>query len=139
MIDHTGVNCSDIKKSKAFYLTALAPLGYEVIKEFSKEQTGGTAVVGFGAQGKADFWLGEGTPQKPHVHIAFRAPNHNAVDAFFKAAISAGGKDNGGPGPRPHYHADYYGAFVIDPDGHNIEAVCHDSLSESNELVQFGP
>ena len=134
-----GVNCSDVQKSKAFYQRALAPLGYEVVKEFSKDMTGGTHVVGFGVEGKADFWLGEGTPQQPHVHIAFRAPNHKAVDAFYKAAIAAGGKDNGAPGPRPHYHNEYYGAFVWDPDGHNIEAVCHDAGSESKELVQFGP
>ena len=126
MIDHTGVTVSNIKKSKAFYERALAPLGYEVLKEFTKEQTGGTHVVGLGAQGKTDFWLGEGTPQKPHIHIAFRAANHKAVDSFYKAALADGGKDNGAPGPRPHYHNNYYGAFVWDPDGHNIEAVCHD-------------
>jgi catechol 2,3-dioxygenase-like lactoylglutathione lyase family enzyme len=132
MIDHTGVNCSDIKKSKAFYQRALAPLGYEVLKEFP-------GAVGFGANGKTDFWLGEATPNKPHIHIAFRAPDHQAVDAFYQAAIAAGGKDNGKPGPRPHYHENYYGAFVSDPDGHNIEAVCHDAEGEAKDLVQFGP
>lgn len=126
MIDHTGFNCSNIHKSKEFYSKALAPLGYEVLMEFSKDVTGDTDVVGFGMAGKADFWIGEGTPQKPHVHVAFRAPSRKAVDAFYKAALSAGGKDNGAPGPRPHYHADYYGCFVWDPDGHNVEAVCHD-------------
>lgn len=139
MIDHTGVNCRDIHKSKVFYARALAPLGYEVIAEFTKEQTGDRHVVGLGTQGKADFWLGEGEPQRPHVHIAFRASSHQAVEAFYKAALAAGGRDNGKPGPRPHYHAGYFGAFVTDLDGHNIEAVCHDSRSESAELVQFGP
>lgn len=139
MIDHTGINCKDIHKSKIFYQKALAPLGYEVVKEMTKAQTGGTHVVGFGTEGKADFWLGEGIPQNPHVHIAFRAPSHEAVEAFFKAAMAAGGKDNGQPGPRAHYHTGYFGAFVWDLDGHNIEAVCHDADSESRELVQFGP
>lgn len=132
MIDHTGINCRDVEKSKAFYAAALQPLGYEVIKEFP-------GVVGLGTEGKPDFWLGEGDPQNPRIHVAFRASSRKTVDAFFKAALAAGGKDNGGPGPRPKYHADYYGAFVLDPDGHNIEAVCHDSESESKDLVQFGP
>ncbi|MGZ3723662.1 MAG: VOC family protein [Bdellovibrionales bacterium] len=135
MIDHTGVNCSDIKKSKAFYAKALAPLGYEVLLEFEAD---GDQHVGFGSQGKADFWLAEGTPQKPHIHIAFRAADHKTVEAFYKAALAAGGKDNGKPGPRPHYHNKYYGAFVWDPDGHNIEACCHDN-NEAKDLVQFGP
>jgi catechol 2,3-dioxygenase-like lactoylglutathione lyase family enzyme len=74
---------------------------------------------------KAEFWISQGTPNTPRLHIAFRASNRAAVDAFYQAAIAAGGKDNGAPGPRPHYHANYYGAFVLDPDGHNIEAVCH--------------
>ena len=78
-----------------------------------------------GVPPKPDFWVHEGTPQKPHVHIAFRADNRALVDAFYQAALAAGGKDNGPPGPRPHYHKDYYGAFVLDPDGHNIEACCH--------------
>ena len=77
---------------------------------------------------KADFWINEGTPQRPHIHIAFRAENHQQVDAFHKAALVAGGTDNGAPGPRPHYHVNYYGAFVLDPDGHNIEVVCHDPV-----------
>ena len=137
MIDHTGINCSDIKKSKEFDVKALAPLGYRVIHEFA--EVGKAQVIGMGAQGKADFWLGEGTPQKPHVHLAFRAADQKAVEAFYKAAMAAGGKDNGQPGVRPHYHEKYYGAFIWDPDGHNIEAVCHGSDSEAKELVQFGP
>lgn len=138
MIDHTGVTVSDVNKSKAFYAKALAPLGYEVLMEFDKE-TAGAHVVGFGAGGKADFWLAEGTPQKPHVHVAFRAADNRAVDEFYKAALAAGGKDNGKPGPRPHYHDKYYGAFICDPDGHNIEAVCHDAGADAKNLVQFGP
>jgi catechol 2,3-dioxygenase-like lactoylglutathione lyase family enzyme len=82
-------------------------------------------VLGYGVAPKPDFWVAEGTPNAPPIHIAFRADSHAQVDAFYKAAIAAGGRDNGAPGPRPHYHANYYGAFVLDPDGHNIEAVCH--------------
>ena len=139
MIDHTGVHCIDIKKSKSFYSKALAPLGYKVTHEFTAEQTGSTHVIGFGVGGKADFWLSEGTPQKPHVHLAFRAPDNQSVDEFYKAGLAAGGKDNGKPGLRPHYHDQYYGAFVWDPDGHNIEAVCHDFGSVSDELLRRGP
>jgi catechol 2,3-dioxygenase-like lactoylglutathione lyase family enzyme len=128
MIDHTGVNCSDIKRSKSFYAKALAPLGYKVMMELSAQMTGGTEVAGLGAEGKTDFWLAEAPPQKPHVHIAFRAKDRKLVDAFYKEALAAGGKDNGAPGPRPHYHANYYGAFVLDPDGHNVEVVCHDPI-----------
>lgn len=125
MIDHTGVAVSDYQKSKEFYEKALAPLGYALLMEIPREATGGVGVAGFGVAPKADFWVNEGTPQKPHVHVAFRANSPRQVDAFFKAALAAGGRDNGGPGPRPHYHAQYYGAFVLDPDGHNIEAVFH--------------
>jgi catechol 2,3-dioxygenase-like lactoylglutathione lyase family enzyme len=125
MIDHTGVGISDPKKSRHFYEQALAPLGYEVIMEVPPEHTGGKLVLGLGVPPKPDFWIHEGTPQKPHVHIAFAAASKEQVDAFYRAALAAGGRDNGAPGPRPHYHAGYYGAFVLDPDGHNIEAVCH--------------
>jgi catechol 2,3-dioxygenase-like lactoylglutathione lyase family enzyme len=125
MIDHTGLQVSDPVKSRAFYDAALAPLGYKPLREIPKEHTGGKVVVGYGVPPKPDFWLAEGTPNAPRIHIAFRAENHAQVDAFYKAAIAAGGKDNGAPGPRPHYHDKYYGAFVLDPDGHNVEAVCH--------------
>ncbi len=125
MIDHTGVDVSDGPRSRKFYERALAPLGYAVIMEVPKEVTGGALVLGFGVPPKPDFWLHEGTPQKPHVHVAFRADTREAVDAFYAAALAAGGKDNGAPGLRPNYHSDYYGAFVLDPDGHNIEACCH--------------
>ena len=126
MIDHTGYGMSDPKKSRAFYEKALAPLGYRVLMEIPTEHTGGRVVFGMGVPPKPDFWLAEGTPNEPRIHIAFRADNRAQVDAFYEAAIAAGGKDNGKPGPRPHYHPNYYGAFVLDPDGHNVEAVCHD-------------
>src|SRR4051794_17337357 len=125
MIDHTGVQVSNPEKSREFYNKALAPIGYKIMIEIPKEHTNGTVVLGYGAPPHADFWVAEGVPQKPHIHIAFRAENRKQVDEFYKAALAAGGKDNGAPGPRPHYHKDYYGAFVWDPDGHNIEVVCH--------------
>lgn len=90
------------------------------------DHTGGKLVLGYGVPPKPDFWIHEGEPQSPRVHIAFRAENRAQVRAFYEAAIRAGGTDNGPPGPRPHYHENYYGAFVLDPDGHNIEACCHD-------------
>jgi catechol 2,3-dioxygenase-like lactoylglutathione lyase family enzyme len=126
MIDHTGVQVSNPEKSRLFYEKALAPLGYKLMMEIPKEYTDGLVVLGFGVPPKPDFWLSQGTPQKPHVHIAFRADNRQQVDEFYQAALANGGKDNGGPGLRPHYHKDYYGAFVWDPDGHNIEACCHE-------------
>lgn len=86
--------------------------------------------AGFGVPPKPDFWIGQGAPNVPPVHVAFRAESRGQVDAFFRAAISAGGKDNGAPGLRPHYHSHYYGAFVLDPDGHNVEAVCHAPAKE---------
>ena len=125
MIDHTGLAISDPVKSRQFYESALAPLGYAMLFEVPQAHTGGKVVLGFGVPPRPDFWIHEGTPNTPRVHIAFRADNRAVVDAFHKAALAAGGRDNGSPGPRPHYHAAYYGAFVLDPDGHNIEAVCH--------------
>ena len=126
MIDHTGVAVSDIGKSKAFYQKALAPIGYALLAEFSAAVTAHSDVAGFGEPPKPDFWINQGTPNKPPVHVAFRVSSRAKVDAFYKAAIAAGGVDNVAPGLRPHYHPNYYGAFVLDPDGHNIEAVCHD-------------
>ena len=126
MIDHAGLSITDPVKSRRFYEEALAPLGYEVLMEVPAEFTGGVMVIGLGVAPKPDFWVHQGTPQKPPVHVAFRADSRAIVDQFYAAAIKAGGKDNGPPGLRPHYHKDYYGAFVLDPDGHNIEAVCHD-------------
>jgi catechol 2,3-dioxygenase-like lactoylglutathione lyase family enzyme len=125
MIDHTGLKMSNPKKSREFYNKALAPLGYELMKEIPLEYTDGKVVVGYGVPPKPDFWVAEGAPNEPRVHIAFRADSRKQVDDFYKAALAAGGKDNGAPGPRPHYHEKYYGAFVLDPDGHNIEAVWH--------------
>ncbi|MGT2503062.1 VOC family protein [Bradyrhizobium guangxiense] len=125
MLDHVGISVSDYERAKAFYAKALAPLGYGLIMEVTAEQTGHAAAAGFGANGKPDFWFGGGGAMNKPVHIAITANDRAAVDAFYKAAIAAGGRDNGAPGIRPHYHANYYGAFVLDPDGHNIEAVCH--------------
>jgi predicted lactoylglutathione lyase len=126
MIDHVGIPVSDIARSTEFYLKALEPLGISIVMEVSAEQTGHGAAVGFGANFKPFFWIGgAGGLGVGHVHVAFAAPSRAAVDAFYRAAITAGGKDNGKPGLRPHYHENYYGAFVLDFDGHNVEAVCH--------------
>ena len=124
MIDHIGFPVSDYARAKAFYLQALAPLGYTLIMEVGQQESDALA-AGFGADDKPDFWIGgEGGLNRP-MHIAIAAKDRAAVDAFYRAALAAGGKDNGAPGLRPHYHPDYYGAFVLDPDGHNVEAVCH--------------
>jgi catechol 2,3-dioxygenase-like lactoylglutathione lyase family enzyme len=125
MIDHTGVSVSDFLASKAFYTHALAPIGYQLLMELPAAVTGSHDVAGFGELPKPDFWIGSGAPNVPPVHIAFRVASRTTVDAFYSAALAAGGRDNGPPGLRPHYHPNYYGAFVLDPDGHNIEAVCH--------------
>ena len=124
MIDHSGISVSDFDQAKAFYEQALAPLGARFLVQVPPEHTGGVKVSGFGRDSAA-FWLTEGAAQTPPCHFAFSATSHEQVDAFHAAAIAAGGKDNGAPGLRPHYHANYYGAFVRDPDGNNIEAVCH--------------
>jgi catechol 2,3-dioxygenase-like lactoylglutathione lyase family enzyme len=118
MIDHTGVSVIDAARSRDFYRAALAPLGYGLLVR-------GDGYAGFGVHPKPDFWIAEGNANVPAMHVAFRAETRAQVDAFHRAAMSAGGRDNGGPGLRPHYHPNYYGAFVLDPDGHNIEAVCH--------------
>ncbi len=125
MIDHTGLQVSNPETSRRFYESALAPLGYSVLMVVPPEYTEGKVVLGMGVAPKADFWLAEGAPNQPRVHVAFRAESRQQVDEFYRAALAAGGKDNGPPGPRPHYHERYYGAFVLDPDGHNIEAVYH--------------
>ena len=124
MLDHVGFSVSDFAHAKAFYERALAPLVYRLVMETIAQQTGKLA-AGFGANGKPDFWIGgEGQLEKP-VHIALLAKDRATVDEFYRAALAAGGRDNGSPGLRPHYHPNYYSAFVLDPDGHNIEAVCH--------------
>src|ERR1044072_3642537 len=117
MIDHIGFPVSDYARAKAFYEKALNPLGYVLIMEVQQNQHHAKACgFGFGPSGKPDFWIGgEGSLNKP-VHIAIAAMDRAAVDAFYKAALAAGGKDNGAPGLRPPYHANYYGAFVLDPD-----------------------
>ena len=125
MIDHIGLTVSDFRASKAFYLRALAPIGYELIMELSAAVTGRSDVAGFGAPPKPDFWIAGGKPNVPPIHVAFRVASRGLVDAFHQAGMAAGGRDNGAPGLRPHYHANYYGAFILDPDGHNIEVVCH--------------
>ena len=127
MIDHTGISVSNFAKSKAFYSAALAPIGYAMLMEFPAAITKSTDVAGFGEAPKPDFWISGGTPNQPPIHVAFRVTSRAAVDAFYRAALEAGATDNGPPGIRAHYHPDYYGAFVLDPDGHNIEAVCHEA------------
>ena len=126
MIDHIGFAVSDYERAKAFYTAALAPLGYTLIMEVPAEKTeSGYAAAGFGIDHKPDFWIaGEGRLERA-LHVAIVAKDRAAVDGFHRAALTAGGKDNGAPGLRPHYHPNYYAAFVLDPDGHNIEAVCH--------------
>lgn len=118
MIDHIGISVRDYARSKAFYLAALAPLGYELVMEFD-------GAAGLGAGGKPDFWIAAGGEVDKPMHIALVARDRKTVDAFYQAALAAGGKDNGAPGLRAHYHPSYYGAFIFDPDGNNLEAVCH--------------
>jgi len=126
MLDHVGFSVSNYQRSKEFYARALAPLGYVLIMEVGAERTeAGHPAAGFGAGGKPDFWIGGEGGLNRVVHVAFLAKDRASVDAFHRAALAAGGKDNGAPGLRPHYHPNYYGAFALDPDGHNIEAVCH--------------
>jgi catechol 2,3-dioxygenase-like lactoylglutathione lyase family enzyme len=118
ILDHVGFNVSDLATSRRFYEQALAPLGIGVAAQ-------GEGWVMFGRPGRPQFWIGAfGTPPGP-IHVAFAAADRAQVRAFHEAALAAGGKDNGGPGLRPQYHPEYYGAFVIGPDGHNVEAVCH--------------
>jgi catechol 2,3-dioxygenase-like lactoylglutathione lyase family enzyme len=119
MIDHVSLQVSDYPRSKDFYVAALEPLGYELLREFEGR------VGGFGRDGKPAFWIREGEPAGP-IHIAFEASDSEAVEAFYAAALAAGGTDNGPPGLRTIYHPGYYGAFVHDPDGNNAEAVHHD-------------
>ena len=120
MFDHLGIGVSDLNASKKFFLEALAPLGVGVVMEVSD-------AVGLGQGGKPSFWLGAAQTAPAPLHLAFVAENRALVDEFYRRALAAGGKDNGPPGTRPHYHANYYAAFVIGPDGHNVEAVCHRS------------
>ncbi len=124
MIDHITIGVSNFARSVAFYDNALKPLGVSRLFTVPSEQTDGVAVTGYGDD-RPWFWIAEEDPTRGKLHVAFQAANRAMVDAFYHAAIKSGGRDNGSPGLRPHYHPDYYGAFVFDPDGHNIEAVCH--------------
>jgi len=123
MIDHTGIFVADPAKATAFYDAALGALGSTLLTTVPPEYTGGKLVVGYGQQ-HPGFWLTESGEAGPGRHYAFTAASRAAVGAFYKAALAAGGRDNGAPGIRAHYHPNYYAAFVIDPDGNNIEAVC---------------
>jgi catechol 2,3-dioxygenase-like lactoylglutathione lyase family enzyme len=125
MIDHVGFAVADAGISRRFYEAALAPLGITLLRTATPGQTeaGGTA-HGFGRDGKPFFWIGDKERVGEGTHIAFAVDTRAQVDAFHAAALAAGGRDNGVPGLRPHYAPDYYAAFVLDPDGHNIEAVC---------------
>ncbi|MFC3528516.1 VOC family protein [Paracoccus mangrovi] len=126
MIDHIGFAVADLEQARQFYVRALAPLGISVLMEVTEEMTGGHgAHLGLGRDGNPFFWIGTGKPAVGGCHVAFAAPDRATVDAFHAAALAAGGRDNGAPGLRPHYHAGYYGAFVLDHDGNNIEAVHH--------------
>jgi catechol 2,3-dioxygenase-like lactoylglutathione lyase family enzyme len=118
VFDHVGIGVSDLNASKTFYLRALAPLGVGVVMEFPE-------AVGLGQGREPWFWLGKAERSPSPIHLAFAAGNRRQVDEFYRAALAAGAKDNGPPGFRPHYHPNYYAAFVIGPDGHNVEAVCH--------------
>ncbi|HLI65194.1 MAG TPA: VOC family protein [Caulobacteraceae bacterium] len=123
MIDHITFGVSDFARSTAFYDRAFAPLGVKRLFTVPKEFSGGVDSTGYGDT-RPWFWIAEQDATHGKLHVALEAADRAAVDAFYAAAIAAGGTDNGPPGPRPHYHPDYYGAFVLDPDGHNIEAVC---------------
>jgi catechol 2,3-dioxygenase-like lactoylglutathione lyase family enzyme len=120
VLDHIRFNVSDYQRSRAFYERALAPLGLKLLMEPAPE------VGGFGNGQKPFFWIStRGPAPRSELHVAFAADDRPTVDAFHAAALEAGGSDNGAPGVREIYHPTYYGAFVLDPDGNNIEAVCH--------------
>ena len=124
MIDHLSLSVSDIGKATAFYDAVLGALGASQLMRFDR---GDIHICGYGRDGKPSFWIAAGSDEGTKLagHVAFAAPDRASVDAFHRAAMGAGGLDNGAPGLRPHYHESYYGAFVIDPDGHRLEAVCH--------------
>lgn len=125
MIDHVGISVGDFNTSKKFYAEALQPLGYSLMLEVTAEMTKGRGqYAGFG-ETRPDFWIGTGQAGGQGTHVAFQTASRDNVDRFYNAALKAGGRDNGAPGLRPQYHENYYGAFVLDPDGNNIEAVCH--------------
>jgi len=119
MFDHVVFGVSDYATSKAFFLKALEPLGVAVVLE-------GPLGIELSSDGKSSLCIRQIEEKSAHLHLAFVAENRQQVEAFYRAALAAGGEDNGAPGLRPHYHANYYAAFVIGPDGHNIEVVCHE-------------
>lgn len=119
MLDHVGLEITDLKKVKEFFLAAFKPLGYELFWECENW-------IGLAVNHNPDFWLKKGEQTTPPIHITFRADHRKLVDEFYQAALAAGGKDHGAPGIRDIYHSNYYGAFVLGPDGHNIEVVCHE-------------
>jgi catechol 2,3-dioxygenase-like lactoylglutathione lyase family enzyme len=121
MIDHVSLKVRDFKRSRAFYDAALKPLGASALWTFNEP----APHAGYGRPPRPVFWIAQGEPASTSLHVAFTAERRSDVDAFYAAAIAAGGQDNGPPGLRPDYHPDYYGAFVLDPDGVNVEAVCH--------------
>ena len=125
IVDHIGIGVGDYERAKALYGRALAPLGLSLMMEETPDQSeGGVWAAGCGRDGRPDFWIGSDGRTTPPAHIAFIARSRDEVHAFHEAALAAGAADNGAPGPRPHYGERYYAAFVLDPDGHNIEAVC---------------
>jgi catechol 2,3-dioxygenase-like lactoylglutathione lyase family enzyme len=123
-IDHISLSVADLARAKAFYAALLAPIGLEIVGEVTAEQTGTVAFAGFGRGRKGQLWIAEKGLQTPATHICFRAPSRSSVRSFHESGLAAGGTDNGPPGIREHYHPAYYAAFVTDPEGHNIEAVC---------------
>lgn len=126
IIDHFGFGVSDYPRAKRFYTDALAPLGFTLVMEVGPEHTPAkVSACGFGKDGKPEFWIGSDGRTTPPMHVAFVVGTRAEVRAFHAAALQAGARDNGPPGLRPQYHPHYYGAFVLDLDGHNIEAVCH--------------
>jgi catechol 2,3-dioxygenase-like lactoylglutathione lyase family enzyme len=125
MIDHASIRVADIVASKVFYTQALAPLGYSILMEIPSGTPGIIEVVGYGIAPKPEFFIGRGFPENSYLHLAFRAANRAKVREFYEAAMTAGGRDNGEPALCPEYHPNYFGAYVLDPDGNNIEAVCH--------------
>lgn len=127
MIDHLDITVSDLANSETFYLRALAPLGFDLVYRNTNNAAGGQT-LGFGASANPTFCIRSGDRATTPLHIAFSADSRAAVDAFHAAALAAGGRDNGAPGLRPRYSKNYYSAFVIDPDGHNLEAVCRNPL-----------
>ena len=127
MIAHVGIIVSDIERSKKFYSAALKPIGYRMIREYGVTPTRPAASAGFGEPPRAELWIYQGDPGRVTTHIALQVNKRALVDAFYAAAMAAGGKDNGRPGLRPQYSANYYGAFVLDPDSYNVEAVCREA------------